>query len=213
MSMILKEAFRYQNFLDSLLGAAECYLREENNFMIISDEHLRSKAVASAEDEVKDNLADRQLSVKPDVVIDFMMRVYSEKEMLSKAINSAKRQHCEEMDMKMSLNKTRQGIVESLKRMAKYKGRETILRGSAYALNSEGNQMEYRYDIKRTSKIDFDRFAVKKIILKLSAESDKVSTTIDYWLSSVPVDYAPVFDLNDTFEELVENYGSMSAAS
>lgn len=211
--LTLKEAFRYQNFLDSLLGAAEYYLREENNFMVITDEHLRSKAVASAEDEVKDNLADRQLSVKPDTVIDFMMRVYAEKEMLSKAINSAKRQHCEEMDMRMSLNKTRQVIVESLKRMARCKGRETISRGSAFTMNSEGNQVEYRYDIKRTTKIDFDRFAVKKIISKLSAESDKVSTTIDYWLSSVPVDYTPVFDLNDTFEELVENYGSMSAAS
>lgn len=213
MSMTLKEAFRYQNFLDSLLGAAEYYLRDENNFMVITDEHLRSKAVASAEDEVKDNLADRQLSVKPDVVVDFIMHIYGEKEMLSKAINLAKRQHCEEMDMRMSLNKTRQGIVESLKRMARCKGRETISRGSAYTMNSEGNQVEYRYDIKRTTKIDFDRFAVKKIISKLSAESDKVSTTIDYWLSSVPVDYAPVFDLNDTFEELVENYGNMSAAS
>ena len=213
MSMILKEAFRYQNFLDSLLGAAELYLREENNFMIVTDEHLRSKAVASAEDETKDNLADRELSVKPDVVIDFIMRVYAEKEMLSRAINSAKRQHCDEMDMKMSLNRTRQGIVETLKRMARCKGREIISRGSAYTMNSEGNQVEYRYDIKRTTKIDFDRFKIKKIISKLSAESDKVSTTIDYWLSSVPVDYTPVFDLNDTFEELVENYGNMSAAS
>lgn len=206
MSLTLKEAFRYQNFLDSLLSEAQNYLRSTGNYMVITQTHLRNKVVPSVEDEVTDNLANRTMNVKPDTLVAFMMNVYHEKEMLTKAINKAKSQHCSEMDMNMSLNKTRQTIIDSLKRMVRAKGREVILNGSAYTFNSEGNQVQYYYDIKEVSKIDFDRFRLKKLISELSAECDKVSITIDYWLTSVPVDYAPAFDLNDTLEELVEHF-------
>jgi len=208
----LKEAFRYQNFLDSLLGGVENYLRQIDNYMVITETHLRSKAVSSVEDETKDNLADREMNVRPDTIVAFMMSVYHEKEMLAKAIDRAKAQHCSEMDMKMAMNKTRQAIVDSLKRMVRAKGRETVSRGSAYTFNSEGNQVQYYYDIKRVSKIDFDRFQLKKLISELSAECDKVSITIDYWLTSVPVDYAPAFDINDTLEELVEHFELTNAS-
>ena len=40
----------------------------------------------------------------------------------------------------------------------------------------------------------------------MAAETDRVSATLDYWLTYVPVDYSPAFDLNDTLEELVEDY-------
>lgn len=206
MPIILKEAFRYQNFLDHLIGEAECYLRVTNNYMVVTEEHLRSKAIASAEDETTTNIADRPMAIKPDTVVSFLIKVYQEKEILSEAINNAKIQHCNKMDMQIALNKTRQGIVDSLKRMVRCKGNESIKKGCGYAINAEGNQIQYYYDVKQTSKIDFDKFAVKKIIQKLSAESDKVSTTADYWLSSIPVDYSPVFDINDSFEELVESY-------
>lgn len=206
MSITLKDAFRYQNYLDSILNEAKNYLYSSGNYMVITETHLRSKAVASAEDEVKDNLADRPMHVKPDTLIAFIMEVYSEKEMLSKAITAAKTKHCANMDMMMAMNKTRQSIVESMKRMVRTKGRESVSRGSAYTLNAEGNQTQYFYDIKQTSVIDFNRANLKKLISELSAESDEVSTTIDCWLTSVPVDYSPVYDLNDTLEELVENF-------
>jgi len=206
MSITLKEAFRYQNFFDRLIGEAMNYLRSSGNFMVITETHLRSKAIASAEDEVKDNLSDRTIDVSPDILVAFIMKVYSEKEMLAKAINNAKNLHCSEMDMMMSMNRTRQNIVEVLKRMVRTKGRESVTRGSAYTLNSEGNQVQYYYDIKQTSVIDFDRVHLKKLISDMAAESDRVSATLDYWLTSVPVDYSPAFDLNDTLEELVEDY-------
>lgn len=212
--MVLKEAFEYQNYLNALLANAEYYLSNENNFMIVTDEHLRSKSVASAEDMTDNNLSSRQLPVPPIAVVNFMMAVYSEKEALAKAIDSAKSMYCERMDRDMSLNKTRQQIVKCLKNMLRYKGRESITCGSAYTMNVDGNQVEYRYDIKRTSKIDFERAPLKKIVSDLSDESNKASITIDNCMSSVAVDHNPLFDLNDTFEELVEDYNSaISAAS
>ena len=212
MSIILKEAFRYQHFLDGLLSEAESYLRDYNNYMVITNEHLRSSVVSGASDDVLDNLSDRPLNVSPDVVIGFMLHVCSEKEILSKAINAAKNAHCNEMDMRMSMNKIRKSIIDVLKRMAATKNRETTFKSDAFTFNAEGNQVKYFYDVKQSSKNDFDRKMVKNTIRELSAESDKWSTTIDYWLSSIPVDYTPAFDLNDTFEELVEEYNIANAS-
>ena len=125
MAFVLKEAFRYQNLLESLIQSCDCYLRNSSNVMKVTEEHLRSKVVPEAQDEKKDNIADRPLAVSADTLISFMFRVYLEKESLSKAINDAKNQHCADMDMNMALNKTRQRIVDRLKSIAALKSRRT----------------------------------------------------------------------------------------
>lgn len=212
MSMTLKESFRYQNFLDTILGQAENYLRMTENYMVVVEEHLRNKVIPTAENDVFDNLADREIKVKPDVLVDFIIAVLTEKETLTKAISVAKSQHCNELDALVEINKSRRGVVETLKRMSRSKGKESTLKGNAYTFNAEGNQTQYYYDIKRTSKIDFDRPKLKRLISLLATESDRASATIDYWQTSVPVDFIPQFDLNDTFEELAEAY-SLTMAS
>lgn len=212
MSMTLKESFRYQNFLDTILGQAENYLRMTENYMVVTEEHLRNKVIPAAENDTFDNLADREIQVKPDVLVDFVITVLTEKEALTKAINVAKAQHCNELDALVEVNKFRRGVIETLKRMSRCKGKESTLKGNAYTFNAEGNQTQYYYDIKKTSKIDFDRPKLKKLISLLATESDRASATIDYWQTSVPVDFAPQFDLNDTFEELAEAY-SLTMAS
>ena len=212
MSMTLKESFRYQNFLDTILGQAENYLRMTENYMVVTEEHLRNKVIPAAENDTFDNLADREIQVKPNVLVDFVIAVLTEKEALTKAINVAKTQHCNELDALVEINKSRRGVVETLKRMSRSKGKESTLKGNAYTFNAEGNQTQYYYDIKRTSKIDFDHLKLKRLISLLATECDKVFATIDYWQTSVPVDFTPQFDLNDTFEELTEAY-SLTIAS
>ena len=206
MAFVLKEAFRYQNYLESLITSADRYLRDTNNVMKITEKHLRSKVQTEAEDETKTNVADRALNVTPDKLIEFVTLVYKEKALLSQAINEAKIQHCSDMDMSMALNKTRQRIVETFKRVAALKNRKVTSKGVAYCFNGEGNQVEYYYDLEIVSEADFDRLKLKKIIKDMSSESDVISTRIDYYLSSVPVNYEPAFDINETFEELVENF-------
>lgn len=212
MAFVLREAFRYQNFLESLIQSCDSYLRNSNNTMKITEEHLRSKVMPEAQDEKKDNIADRALAVPADTLINFMFCVYLEKESLSKAINDAKIQHCADMDMDMALNKTRQRIVDRLKSVAALKNRKTTNKGSAYCFNNDGNQVEYYYDIEVTSVPEFDRSKVKKLIQELASKSDKISTRIDYYLTSVPVNFDPCFDINSSFEELVEEYSENVAA-
>lgn len=212
MAFVLKEAFRYQNFLEAMIQNCDRYLRDSNNVMKIIEEHHRSKVQPEAQDEKKDNIADRPLAVSADTLIDFMFRIYLEKESLSKAINDAKNQHCADMDMNMALNKTRQRIVDRLKSVAALKSRKTTNKGSAYCFNNDGNQVEYYYDIEVTSVPEFDRSKVKKLIQEMAGKSDTISTRIDYYLSSVPVNFDPSFDINSSFEELVEEYNESVAA-
>ena len=212
MAFVLREAFRYQNFLESLIQSCDSYLRNSNNVMKITEEHLRSKVQPEAQDEKKDNIADRPLAVSADTLINFMFCVYLEKESLSKAINDAKNQHCADMDMDMALNKTRQRITDRLKSVAALKTRKTTNKGSAYCFNNDGNQIEYYYDIEVISVPEFDRSKVKKLIQELAGKSDAISTRIDYYLSSVPVNFDPSFDINSSFEELIDEYNESVAA-
>lgn len=213
MSIILKEAFRYQNLFNSLIDSATYYLASPKNYMVITEEHHRSDIVPEAKDETKDNLADRTLNVSPEIVVKFMLNLFHEKEKLSDAINTAKIKYCPEMDMIMSLNKTRYVISKVLKNMTKTKDRESIVKGTSYTFNAEGNQTQYVYDIKQTQKADFDRYAVKKESYELSKDADEISNQIDRWLSTVTVEYESPFDLNDSFEELVEGMTGEAIAS
>ena len=206
MALVLKEAFRYQNFLESLISSADRYLRDSNNVMKITEKHCRSKVQTEADDEIKTNIADRPLDVSPDKLIEFVTYVFKEKALLSYAINEAKIQHCSDMDMVMALNKTRQRITENFKRIAALKNKKALNKGVAYCFNGEGNQVEYYYDIETTSEVDFDKAKLKGAIKEMSSDSDVISTRIDYYLSSVPVNYEPSFDLNETFEEIVEEF-------
>lgn len=213
MAIVLKEAFRHQNFLDRILNDTECYLGNTMNVMSDTERHLRSKVQPDIADVVKESKDDRALSVSPDEVIMFMETVLSEKEKLTTAINNAKVQHCSDLDKSIATNKARQRVVNTLKRLAALRNKNTVSKGFDYCFNNEGNQVQYYYDIEKESKIDFDMARVKKLISGLSADSDSTSNTIDYWLSSVPVDYIPFFDINSSFEELVEEFANMDMAS
>ena len=206
MSMTLKEAFRYQNFLSELIGSITNHLSVVDNYMLITEEHMRSNAVAGAVDEVKDNLSDRGIDVKPDKVVRFLLDVCNEREALAIAINQAKMLHCKDMDAVLLANKCRNQAIDTLKRMLRGKNREVHSVAYDYTMNAEGNQTRYQYDVKKTYQVDFDRSQIKRTLSLLSDERDRTSTTLDYWMSSVPVDYTPPFDCNDTLEDLLENY-------
>lgn len=211
MAIILREAFRHQNYLDRLMYDALKYLSQNNNLMEVTEEHMRSKVQPDAQDETKSNLQDREIDASPDDVVNFLLKVYDEKVMLSEAINNAKIQHCQTLDMSQSLNKTRQKIIDRLKTIAALKSREKMLKGSDYCFNQEGNQIQYYYDIRQRSEPQFSRGKLKETIKSLTEESDSMSNTIEYLLATVPVNYTPVFDINEDFQELVEEFAKRKA--
>lgn len=54
MSMTLKDSFRYQSFLDSLLTKTISYLGVRSNVTKATQEHIRSKENPDAKDESLD---------------------------------------------------------------------------------------------------------------------------------------------------------------
>lgn len=204
--MILKEAFRYQNYLTSLINYALDYLSCDCNMMSIKQEHMRKKINPSAENETIDILKNSTLEYTPNQVIDFLMEVLSEKEKLTKAIDAAKNKSESNMDSAMAMNKVKQNIVNILDGVARKKSSERLTKGTDYKFNAEGNQITYIYEVKEITTIDFDRNKVKGIIKKLNKETDEVSYKRDRLDVELEVNYSPSYDVNDTFEDAIDTF-------
>ena len=213
MSIVLRDAFHYCNFIDNLIGNAQFFLRDLNNVMVITKSHQRSKAWPGATDDVITNETTKTMNVDPNVMVDFLLVLLEEKEKIGKAITKAKNQHCVDMDNEISMNKTRKNVVDSLRRIVNIKNREVQGTGKDFGINAEGNQVSYNYPVVETHEINFDRKKIKAVINKLTEDSNIISNRIDYWTTSIPVDYDPPFSENDTLEELIEQFVEMDTAS
>ena len=202
--MILKEAFRYQNYLSRLIDEAIDYLTTTSNVTITKQEHLKSKSNSDAEDEVVivDKCSD--IEYKPNQVIDFLLDVLNEKEKLSDAINKAKLNTEINIDSSIAINKEKQRIISIFDRLSKIKSGERIRNDSDYKFNAEGNQVSYYYEVKETTTIDFDRNKVKGIVKRLRRESDNTSNELDRVQVTLEVDYSPTYEINDDFEDSLE---------
>lgn len=201
--MNLKESYRYANFLDNLLDTAYSYLRNKGFITSTKQNHLRSKANNEAADEVTDVKKPYDVEFTPNDVIDFAVKVLSEKEKLSTAIAYAKATTEINIDNAIAMNKKKQGFVSVLNGMVGIKPNISTISGSGYKFNQEGNQVKYYYDIEQTTTIDFDRNDVKALIKKYNRICDEVSSKLDSIEITTEVDYTPLFDINDIFEDLI----------
>jgi hypothetical protein len=202
--MVLKEAFRYQNYLGSLIDSARSYLNYTDNVTSKKQEHYRKKSNPEANDEVIEVPKRSELEYTPNQIVDFLINILSEKEKLSIAIDSAKNTAQINIDSSIAMNKQKRTVINSLTTIANLKANERVTKGSDYKFNQEGNQVPYYYDIKEVTTIDFDRNKVKAIIKKLRNETDDISNTIDKLQVEIEVEYSPIYDLNDSFEDALE---------
>lgn len=107
--MNLKEAFRYQNFLDRLLNQTMATLSIQDNLLEVSKLHRRGKAIAGGEDETE--VAEVPELVAPDAAISLALSIVKEKEALTKAIGVSKGNLAGgvgDMDAAIETNKCRQ---------------------------------------------------------------------------------------------------------
>lgn len=202
--MNLKEFYRYANFLENLLSTAQSYLMRDDFVTTTKEDHLRSKANKDAEDEL-DVIVDKQTDVDftPNQVIDFIVKVISEKEKLFAAIANAKSTTEINIDNAISINKKKQNIISVFQMLANRKSRETQTTGRDYKFDINGEQKPYSYNIKRVTSIDYDRDSVKNLIKKYRKECDAVSTKLDEIEINIQVSHDCLFDINDSFEDLV----------
>lgn len=209
--MNLKEAFRFQNKLESLIMNTENILDDEDCVTLTKRTYLYKKANTDAENETMTIIPDTEYYRQLNEMIEFAVYLLDQREKLSEAINKAKRGLPLDLDGEVSLNRYRQRLSESFRRMARIKSREVTETngGVGYRFNNEGNQVAYKCDVKRVTTINFNRNTVRKYAAQLSEKADIASAEIDRCMINYEVNYQPEFDVNDSFDEVFEKFTAM----
>lgn len=204
--MNLKEAFRYQNKIEFLMGEAKEILGREKNMVKVENTTLRHKVNPEAEDETTMELPDTEYAEQITDIAVFLMFLLGERERLCQAIRAAKQGMDIDFDGEVSLNGKRQEMANIFRRMAEIRCSEKLLPGAGlgYKFNAEGNQVSYRCDLKKVTTINFDRNKVRSYAIALSKKSDQISAELDKRMVNTEVSYEAVFDVNDTFAEVLQ---------
>ena len=208
--MNLKEAFRFQNKLQSMMDEAQSILGSTANITKVQNTYLRKKVMPEAENETTIDAPATEYSEQITLVAEFLLHLLSEREKLSVAIFQAKAglNLPAGLDGEVSLNNKRQEVAGLFRRMAGLRSSEVLIPngGTGYRFNNEGNQVSYRCDVKRVTTINFDRNKIRKMCGDLSKKSDEVSAALDSVLVNTQVEYTVPFDVNDTFAEAFEAF-------
>ena len=202
--MNLKEAFRFQNKLGTLMDEAQGILGREANITKVENTYLRQKVYDGAENETVVDTPPTEFADRITDVVKFMMHLMDQREKLSKAIHAAKNALPIDMDSEVGLNAKRQEIARVLKCMADVRNSEVLINGggTGYRFNQEGNQVTYRCDVKRVTTINFDRKVVRNFAAEMNRRADAVSAELDRCLVNSAVSYEAPFDVNDSFAEI-----------
>ena len=206
--MNLKEAFRFQNKLQSLMEEGKCILGRDQNITNVKSTYLRKKVMAEAEDETMMEQPTTEYSEKITEVAGFLLYLLGEREKLSAAIQKAKM----ELNMpagydgEIGLNGIRQELAALFRRMSNLRSSETLISngGTGYRFNNEGNQVSYRCDARKVTTINYNRNLVRSKAAALHKRSDEISAKLDSCLVNSAVDYDAPFDVNDSFSAVFE---------
>ena len=206
--MNLKDAFRVQNKLQSVMVQAMDILEDHRNILNIKTTHLRSKVMDDAQDVVVEENAPSEYAGHANEIAGFLMAMMAERERLSRAIRDAKGKLAIDMDSEVGLNRQRQALARVFRDMTARRNSERTIAGggSGYRFNGDGNQVAYRCDAKQVVTIDFDRNKIRAWAASLGKKSDALSIDLDKCLVNTEVDYVPPFDLNDSFDTILTDF-------
>lgn len=202
--MNLKESFRYQNFLDSLMCNASVNIQSREHCFEVVKHHFKNKANPDADD--MDETVENGEFYPNDKVIAFMEWLVAEREKLTTAIGNAKMSIGFDLDSAIETNKFRQSVNSAIKGMLRYTPGKRVEQGRDYKFNVEGNQTAYVYDIEVENKDAFDRDSAKKVMRSMITKADEVSSEIDAAMINTKVDYEPRFDVNESFDDVMAEF-------
>ena len=202
--MNLKEAFRYQSYLDRIMSrACSSIIRPEH---CILTKRLHKKSEVNPEDADIEEVVDVDEFIENDIVVSFIENLIEQKEMLSIAIGNAKRGLPQDVDAEIEANKFRRKAVSALKYMLENKPKKSKSNGTGYRFNVEGNQVPYTYTIETTGEELFNRKSDKAMARRLATDADKISETIDSYMVNTEVFYTPPFDVDEDYEDVIADY-------
>lgn len=202
--MNLKESFRYQNFLDMMMRAASASIQQRDHCLKVTKTHLRSKANPDASDVTE--TVEGEVFFANDDVVAFMAWLVKEREKLTIAIGAAKASIGFDIDAAIETNKFRQTVNGSIKNMLRYTPTKRVEQGRDYKFNVEGNQTPYIYEIEVVSEEAYDKTGAKTLMREMISKADEVSAAIDAAMINTKVDYEPVFDVNETFDDVMTDF-------
>lgn len=206
--MNLKDAFRVQNKLQSVMSEAMDILEDHRNIVKVKTTHLRSKVMDDAQDVIVEENAPSEYAGHANEIAAFLMAMMEEREKLSQAIRNAKGKLTLDLDSEVGLNRQRQALARVFRGMTTLRNSEKIITdgGTGYRFNGEGNQVLYRCDAKQVVTIDFDRNKIRALASSLGQKSDALSMEMDKCLVNTEVDYVLPFDLNDSFDTILTDF-------
>ena len=202
--MNLKESFRYQKFLDGLMANAGSYLPHPYHCLETTKVHLRHAVNPEADDMTE--VVDDGEFVSSDTVLAFMAHLVDEREKLSIAIGAAKASIGFDMDAAIETNKFRQSLHGSIRKMLRFVGTKKKTTEMGYKFDINGQQVPYRYDVEVTTTERYDKEAVKIMMREVIAKADEVSAAIDAALINTAVAYDPPYDVNESFDDVLEAF-------
>ena len=202
--MNLKESFRYQNFLDMMMRAASASIQQRDHCLKVTKTHLRSKANPDASDVTE--TVEGEVFFANDDVVAFMAWLVKEREKLTTAIGAAKASIGFDIDAAIETNKFRQTVNGSIKNMLRYTPTKRVEQGRDYKFNVEGNQTPYIYEIEVVSEEAYDKTGAKTLMREMISKADEVSAAIDAAMINTKVDYEPVFDVNEIFDDVMTDF-------
>ena len=213
--MNLKESFRYHTFLDGNITRLLNYIRNEDNLTRVTELHEKKKTNQDAENEEVDLTKEREYDCQPEDIAYLIKNLIDEKLKLSMEIEKAKEsigldwvendKHLS-LDAAVEYNKQIRTMTQNLKYLVDLKSKESERQGQDYKFNAEGNQVPYRFPVKVSKTIDYNRVVVKDLYKKLITNADTISTQIDEAMLKDCVKYSPKYDLHDSTADIVEKY-------
>ena len=134
--MNLKEAFRYQNFLDKSMTALANHLAFKANVVCTTQLHKKNAANPEAEDETIEPAVTNVWNATPDQLADTLQYLLTEKAHCAEAVTDAKMEYRKhtgfDLDAELAVNKHRQTIARIFSQLGSHKETKQTIRGTGY---------------------------------------------------------------------------------
>ncbi len=200
--MILREAFRYQNYLSDLRNSLINFLYRDENSVVVTTNRLFSVVDKDKADEKEEVKSEYDINK----VIDLINTIITEKKAITEAISTAKK-NCEyDIDSLLEVNKFEDSILNLLDSLNKIEGKETKSTDIDYKFNINGEQVSYRYPTKIVRTINFDRNKTKGMSKEMQKDMTDTSNLIDKLNVTVEVDFEPKFDISTNLSDIIEGF-------
>ena len=212
--MNLVEACKLAKTIEEMKYMVKRILMDENYTSEITENHLRSKAGAGLEDEVRVRETQKEYDLNVEQALKLMDLLMTKKAQLSCAIENAKHDISIDVngtklayDSALEYNKSLRDLIYSVNALNRIKdGSTRKMYERDYTFNVNGDQVEYRYPVEYETKALFDRNLTKKTEKDYRRLADEVSTKIDEAKLNTKIDIDLGIEVNDTLEDVIEKF-------